>query len=306
MFLDKYIDGGWTLAIRDRVPGEESFRGESGGKFTIVKNPWRYWCADPFLFCHQGKRYIFCEACDIFKDRGVLAYRMIDEDGRISKMRVCMDTGFHLSYPNVFSYNGQIYMIPETAADGQVQVYRATQFPDKWEKCAVLLDHISACDTNLIQYEEQWYLMTLVYDTAVIPYRYDKLYTFVWNGQEFIPCMEEPAVEGAKIARNAGGIFQNEEMFYRVSQNCHNHYGEEINFHQIKKLTPTCYEEEIVGQIGVADIVVDSVQKYDGIHTYNVDDRYEIIDLQKKKWFRIERFIYLLNNKIRGIFKNCC
>ena len=68
MFLDKYIDGGWTLAIRPRQHGHELFLGDSKQLFRLIRNPWRYWCADPFLINIQGTEYIFCEAFDILQN----------------------------------------------------------------------------------------------------------------------------------------------------------------------------------------------------------------------------------------------
>ncbi|MBQ7345853.1 MAG: hypothetical protein IJW45_07325 [Oscillospiraceae bacterium] len=302
MLFDKYADGGWVLAIRPRISGRELFLGHTQQPFKLIKNPWRYWCADPFLVHHQGVRYIFCEAFDILKDRGILAYRTIDEKGRISRLRPCLDTGSHLSYPNVFFHEGQVYMIPESGTIDEVALYRASRFPDRWEKEAVLL-HDAACDTDLIEHQGKVYLLTLIFDKTQKPYVYDKLYAYVWDGTRFTLCQPGPVVQGARYARNAGCIFPHEGTLYRVSQDCKDMYGERITFHQILELSENSYKEHAVRQIDVADIKIDSRKHFDGIHTYNADDCYEIVDLQRKKWLRIERLLYLFTHKLRHVLK---
>lgn len=303
MLFDKYTDGGWVLAIRPRIAGQELFLGHTRRPFKLIKNPWRYWCADPFLVRHEGVEYIFCEAFDILRDRGILAYRTIDEKGRVSKLHPCLDTGSHLSYPNVFCHKGQMYMIPESGTADEVALYKAVHFPDKWEKQMVLLEGVAACDTDLVEHQGNAYLLTLIFDRDKGPYVYDRLYAYVWNADRFVPCMTRPVVQGAQYARNAGSTFTHEGKLFRVSQDCKDMYGESITFHQILKLGSAGYEERAVRQIGVADISVDSRKPFEGIHTYNTDERYEIVDLQRKKWFRIERLLYLFSNKLHHILR---
>lgn len=301
MFLDRITDGGWVLAIRERVAGEELFLGHTHRSFKLIRNPWRYWCADPFLIEYDGQTYLFCEAFDILKDRGVLAYRTINQKGRISRLKPCLDIGSHLSYPNVFFHNGKMYMIPESGSIGEVAIYEASHFPDSWQKNRVLLSEISACDTNILEHNGERYLFTLIFDKTHCPYLYDEMYIYKWDGNNFVPCSNKPAIKDSCTARNAGNFFQINGAIYRVSQNCKNLYGENITFHQIIALSDHDYQETAVSQITVGEIHVNNRKCFDGIHTYNLNSRYEIVDLQRKKWFRIERLIYLFGCKLRRL-----
>lgn len=303
MFLDKYIDGGWVLAIRPRVTGGELFLGHTDRPFKRIRNPWRYWCADPFLIDYQGKTYLFCEAFDIFRDRGILAYRTIDEKGRVGKLHPCLDIGTHLSYPHVFCHDGTMYMCPESGAAREVAVYEATSFPDRWEKKAVLLPDTAACDSDLVTCQGVHYLLTLIYEQNTTAYVYDKLYAFRWDKDRFVPCSTAPVVHSARYARNGGAIFEYQGHLYRVSQDCEKMYGESVTFHQIQTLAPDRYQERPVRTVTVGDIRLDHHYHYDGMHTYNANEQFEIIDLQRKKWFRIERILYLIGNKLRCLFR---
>lgn len=299
MFLDRYIDSGWTLAVRKNIPDGQLFQSDDKRPFYAIKNPWRYWCADPFLFNYKGTEYIFCEAFDIFKDKGVIAYRIIGKNGKVSKLYPCLECEGHLSYPNIFEHDGQIYMVPESGDANEIALYKAIQFPDKWEKAAVLVKDVAACDTNLIRYNNETYLLTVIIDKNQSQYSYDSLYLYVLNGDCFEKCENSVAVCDAEYARNGGNMFYDKEYLYRVSQNCKDMYGENLNFLAVDKISSTHYEEHLTKKVSLSDIEVAGNKRYDGIHTYNFDLQYEIIDLQKKKWFRIERFLYLVMNKFK-------
>lgn len=298
MMFNKYSDVGWVLAIR-KQEDQILINQEKNKKFSIIKNPWRYWCADPFLFNNQDEEYIFCEAYDILKEKGVIAYRKI-RSGKVTKLKVCLECDWHLSYPYVFKYNNEVYMVPETSAIDQVILYKAINFPDKWEKCGVLLDNKTACDTNFIERDGMLYMFTLIFDKTSSKYVYDKLYMYYWTGTCFQPCQKEPVLKDACIARNGGKFVICNEDTYRVSQNCCNGYGNNIVISKVDSLDKTNYSEHIVKEIYPSDINLNAKNIYDGIHTYNLDGKYEIIDLKRDKWFRWARIIYLIINKLKN------
>ena len=299
MLFDKYIDGGWALAIRKNYPGKQLYSSNDGDAFSIIKNPWGYWCADPFLFNHKGTEYIFCEAFDIFQNKGIIAYRIIDDQGRVSKLHPCLECEGHLSYPYIFAHDNQVYMVPESGDANEIALYKATRFPDEWEKIKTLVKNVAACDTNMVKYRNQAYLMTLIYDKNKVPYKYDSLYLYHWDGCSFKMCGNSAILCDAEYARNGGKMFFEGETLYRISQNCMNMYGENLDFHIIDRLSETGFEEHFVKRVSLSDISVNDSISYEGIHTYDHDERYEIVDLQRVKWFRIERFLFLIRNKIR-------
>jgi hypothetical protein len=44
-----------------------------------------------------------------------------------------LERSYHLSYPFIFRWGSDIFMIPETSDNRTVEVYRAVEFPGKWE-----------------------------------------------------------------------------------------------------------------------------------------------------------------------------
>ena len=110
--------------------------------------------ADPFLFQHNGRRFIFFEDYDWSLRRAVICYVEIDAGGRHCPPRVALSADCHLSYPFVFEEGDAIYMLPETAGRRTVELYRAARFPDEWTLDRVLLRDVTATDATLLRTRE--------------------------------------------------------------------------------------------------------------------------------------------------------
>ena len=54
-----------------------------------------------------------------------------------------MRSSSHLSYPYVFAHAGAWYMVPESAQDRRVALYRALDVPYEWERVATLIDGVA-------------------------------------------------------------------------------------------------------------------------------------------------------------------
>lgn len=81
--------------------------------------------ADPFLFEHGGKLWLFYELYDYKK--GVIAVREFPD----GEPQVILERSHHLSFPCVWEENGKIFMMPETGA-GDLIILECEAFPDRW------------------------------------------------------------------------------------------------------------------------------------------------------------------------------
>ncbi len=123
---------------------------ENGGpEFQLIPNTWRYWAADPFLYEHEGKVYLFAELYDFVHRKGVIGFAEW-KNNRFTKWKPIIEEPFHMSYPHVFGHNGDVYMIPETYQAKKLILYKATRFPCEWELCKTLLTGESLVDTTII------------------------------------------------------------------------------------------------------------------------------------------------------------
>ena len=85
-----------------------------------------------------------------------------------------LERDYHLSYPFVFEWNENYYMVPESAANKTVELYRSTSFPFEWELEKVLMTDIRAKDATLAEVDGMWWMFVSIAEHS-IP---DELYLF--------------------------------------------------------------------------------------------------------------------------------
>lgn len=243
--------------------------------YTAIPNDNGSYAADPFVFEDGGIIYIFAEIYIYTKDKGSLGYcRIID--GKPTHWKVVIEEDYHLSYPNIFRMNHEIYICPESSQNNSVYYYKAIQFPDKWEKCETIINDMSCVDTTFLKTEDQIYGFTLRIDHHL----HDLLLFRINEGKvEFSkanPISTDPA-----SARLGGKILKENGMFIRVSQDCTPYYGHGVVFSEMDLNWPY-YSEKMIRKMYPEDITISINRKFKkiGIHTYNRNNELEVIDLQ--------------------------
>ena len=243
----------------------------------------RFW-ADPFVIFKDDKYFIFVEEY-IYKTRkGHISCLTIDKEGNYSMPEKIIEKTYHLSYPFVFYYNNEYYMIPETASNRTVDLYKCVEFPNKWEFKKTLIDNISAFDVTLFNKDGKWWLFTNVIENrgAVST---DELFLFfssdLFSGH-WTPHPMNPIVSDVRSARPAGNIFYYNKNIYRPSQNSSKHYGNGIKINQIITLTEYEYKEVCVNEV---EPLWD--KNIYGCHTFNYAGGLTVIDglTKRSKYF---------------------
>lgn len=287
---DLLIKEEWNIAIRKR---EDKFLWEKGGeskRFTVLPNTIRYWAADPFIIPDGEKDYLFFEMFDRLKSKGLIGYREIN-GSKIGKMKIAYEAEHHLSFPYIFEYKNEYYIMPESSEGKELFVLKATHFPDKWEKIESWMQGKRFVDSVLLSHEGENYLLTQDLKSG---YSSEKISIFIRKGKEWVPHKQSPVVKSLANARLAGKTFFERNQLIRVAQDCQDGYGTKLHFNNILKLSKDEYEEEMFRTISVEDIIVDSKERFCGIHTYNSDDCYEVIDLKNPDRIRIGNILNIL------------
>jgi len=129
----------WGIAYRARAappqPGE-------GLRFLLPGPDCFY--ADPFCYSRHGKHYIFFEDYRYESQKAVISYVEIDSLGQHTAPQVALSADYHLSYPFLFEWQGEVYLMPETSTERRIEVYRAVEFPCRWVRDRVVMDNIGA------------------------------------------------------------------------------------------------------------------------------------------------------------------
>jgi hypothetical protein len=263
----------WTIAYRLRKDGA-TILDDVQTAFTPIPNTWRYWRADPFLFEKDGKTYLFAEFYDRARLRGILGCCELTDDGA-GEWKIILEEPFHLSYPFVYRDGEEIYMIPESCRAGKIFLYRATQFPYQWERVRELADLVAA-DSTVVDGTDGKYLITLRTNGQSTQLLAAEMADGRLKGSMRSIC--EP--DDLQV-RPAGRLFCWRDCRIRPAQDCSAGYGWGLNFMQVTQLDRSGYAEHLLKKIRPEDITIRGIQVPCGIHTYNLTDRYEVIDFKQ-------------------------
>lgn len=280
----------WNIAIRKKEDKSLWEKGGESKEFTVLPNTIRYWAADPFIISAGEKEYLFFEMFDRLKSKGLIGYREINGD-KIGKMKIAYEAEHHLSFPYIFEYKNEYYMMPEYSEGKELFVLKAIHFPDKWEKIESWMQGKRLVDSVLLNHERENYLLTQDLKSG---YSSEKLSIFIRKGKEWVPHKQNPIVKSLANARLAGKTFFENNQLIRVAQDCQDGYGTKLHFNNIMKLSEDEYEEKMLRTISVEDIIVDSKERFCGIHTYNSNDCYEVIDLKNPDRIRIGNILNIM------------
>ena len=109
--------------------------------------------ADPFLFVYKDELFLFYEEQIDLRGKGLIKMTKTKDLVRWSNPVIVLEESFHLSYPNVFEVNGDIYMMPETGHDLSIKLYKANNDLTKWTYHKTLLEGKNFVDSSIVYYE---------------------------------------------------------------------------------------------------------------------------------------------------------
>jgi hypothetical protein len=257
----------WFIAYRPTAPGSppRSFRRWGTDR--------RRWVADPCIFRHGETTYLFYEDFPYETRRGVISWSALLPDGSLTTPEVALARDYHLSYPFVFAHDGQIYMVPETSGNRSVELYRAVDFPRRWELHRTLLQEVNAVDATLHFDGRRWWMFVNIgeYGSST----WDELFLFFADSFEgpWQPHPANPVKCDPTSSRPAGRLFHRRGQLLRPAQDCSRVYGGGIKLCAIDVLNETEFREHVVESIDR-----DRLAGADGVHTYAASDGIEVID----------------------------
>jgi len=207
--------------------------------------------ADPF-FIHLGERdYCFVEEFDYNDKKGKISVYDLNKNLKIGD---CIIEDFHLSYPNVFTYKDEIYMIPEASASNQVRLYKCVNFPLEWKLERVLISGVKAVDVNII-IDDKVYLIFNI-DRTFFDSQLSEMNIFFNNcllsDHQWISHRQNPIRVNSNGTRNGGLMNLSESSdYYRFGQvHGFSNYGESLNLYRIN-IGEKHYDEQLLEVIRI-------------------------------------------------------
>jgi len=209
--------------------------------------------ADPFLLQREGKWFMFMEVVNRARRCGEIGCATSPDGWRWSYQAVVLREPFHLSYPFVFAHRDTIWMIPETAQDCSVRLYRALEFPLRWRLETRLLEGHRYTDPSVFQHGGLWWMFVSRHTSEDLLLYYAEALTGPWR-----PHPRSPIVYAQpEKARCAGRPVHWNGRLIRFAQDCSGEYGRRVRAFRIDRLDLEQYQESelpespILGPSGV-------------------------------------------------------
>ncbi len=244
--LDGYYEEKWLVALRYGMGTHPSNR----DRYVVMQTPSGTHNADPFLYQLNGRWYVFFERWTNEQLKGVICLSELLDDGTVTPPTVLIDRPYHVSYPFLIEYEGEIYLLPESNQNRTIELYRATDFPYKWSPAGVLMDGVCAVDTTIVRHQGKFWMFTSglgkIYDS-----RFAEIFVFFadslfgpWHGHPGNPVIRNP-----HKGRSAGALFFEDGQLIRPAQDCTRCYGYAVTLNRVEVLSEFRYRETQIGRI---------------------------------------------------------
>lgn len=235
----------WSLSYRFRSGPCDS--NNTMYRFKNLIPPKDAFWADPCVIQDADRYYVFIEEYLNATAKGHISVIELDRKGVVNGPTKVLECDYHLSYPFVFEWNNNYYMVPETAGNRTVELYRATSFPFEWKLEKALLTGVRAADATLAEIDGTWWMFVSIAEHS-IP---DELYLFSADSPlgPWTPHRRNPVKSDVRGSRPAGKLFNWNGELYRPAQDSSGRYGYAISINRITQLDHENFREEEVSKI---------------------------------------------------------
>lgn len=266
----------WLLLLRDSKQPLDPAAPQIDTCSVLVAPRDDYW-ADPCIVEHEGRRLIFAEEYPARTRRAVIVCLELLADGRAERLGIALDQTCHLSYPQAFLWQGTWHLIVESGGARCVRLYRASDFPLRWQPVTDLVSDRVCVDPTLHHHDGHWYLFVNISESGGSTS--EELFLFVSEQLEgpFLPHPANPIVSDVRRARPAGRLFEHHGRLIRPGQDCAESYGNAIVFSEVLELTPESYRERALARLDGSWSTT-----LDGCHTYSAVPSLELLDARGK------------------------
>ncbi|NHC43329.1 hypothetical protein G6549_25995 [Bacillus sp. MM2020_1] len=275
LFNRKMTVGIWSIkvfishSIISSFPDENKLKTPSLQASDVTDVPAEF-VADPFIISHDSRLYMFFEILDKSSEKGIIGVASSENGEKWNYDRAVLKEDYHLSYPYVFEYNGNFYMIPESSEVSKVLLYKAKNFPYEWEKTCEIIQG-NYVDSSIFQYNDKWWMFAG---------KSGKLHLFFSDDLEknWAEHPKSPLItNNSSITRPGGRVIVDNHTIYRYTQDGKPTYGSAVRVFKITKLSDIEYEEKEIS------LVLNGSKKEMG---WNKDGMHSIdqLELEENKW----------------------
>jgi len=234
--------------------------------------------ADPFGLWRDGRLHVFVETYDYRVRIGAIEVLTYDAGFGLVDRQSALREPWHLSYPTVWEAEGETWMLPEAHRSKRLTLYRATEFPHRWERAAeIALGHV-AVDATPFWHEGLWWLFYTVASNrvdkvAALHLAFAENLRGPWRAHPGNPVRRDPA-----SARPGGTAQIVDGRIVLPVQDCSRTYGGAIRPLWFDQLDPDGVSMEACAAIGGQ---ADLAPFCEGLHTMAAAGDVTLIDAKR-------------------------
>ncbi len=248
-------------------------------KGVRIKNPKNHFFADPFVITKNNRTICYLEDYSYKRKRACIAAVELIDEKNYRILGSVIEEPFHMSFPFLFEYKKELYMVPETIKANSIRLYKCVEFPLKWEYQKNIISNVSVADTMIFENNQKWWLLCNM-NIAGLADHSSTLYAF-YNASpladNWIAHKSNPLIYNSKIARNAGILNVGGKFPIRARQKQDfNAYGKSLTLARITELNQSSFKEEEIGRI-----YPDFFDKIVGCHHIHSNGAYSVYDYLK-------------------------
>jgi hypothetical protein len=246
-------------------------------KATKIKNPKGRFFADPFIVSYNNKDIIFLEDYSYKEKKAVISAVEILSNKEYNFLGSVIKEDFHLSYPYVFEFENELYMIPESSGDKSIRLYKCLNFPLNWEYQYNLISNIDAVDTTMHFINGKYWLLTnsnhntTEHNSILECYYADSPLSKQWHAHTRNPILFQNG------GRNGGYVLSKKKNFLISQKYGYDRYGKSLEIKEIKKITEKDFEIN-----KVMDVNPNFDSKFIGLHHLSSNQAYTCFDTLKR------------------------
>ena len=270
----------WRVGVID-APIQEVARAASLEHFSIkwieADKPLCF-LADPFGLWREGKLYLFAEAYDYRTKCGYIEAMVLDKNFTVVEKRVVLKEDWHLSYPYVFEAEGEIWMLPEGYKSGRLTLYKAVEFPWRWQAEPRFVFPEAAIDATPYFHAGRWWMFYTPPAPKVARTNTLKLATAdnLFGPWDKIPT--QTLREDIHGARMGGTPFTVDDNLVLPTQDCSRTYGGAL---QLLSLSHSALAHPSLSQAERIEAPRSHAPFNDGLHTLSQAGPVTLIDTKR-------------------------
>jgi hypothetical protein len=196
--------------------------------------------ADPFLIQEGPAWYMFFEVLNAKSRKGEIGLAKSNDGFNWKYDQIVLSEPFHLSYPYIFEWENEYYMIPESEDADAIRLYKADKFPKGWSHISTLIKG-KYVDSSIFYHKGKWWIFTAKGDDSLYLFFADNLLG-PWRQHP-----KNPIINGdPHIARPAGRVLVVDGKVLRFAQDDYPKYGLKVHAFEVTELSTEVYQEKMM------------------------------------------------------------